>query len=151
MAIPLNQILAQKKELQEKTQTEEIQKKQPLFAENSVSKQPSEKSSSPASSANRYISQPHQLRALQLTQKFQDPTHKLQYLNLCKSVHPTIIDQAESFVSDANANNQAALFMWKVKQIKTEWQDKNKDWRNPDKPAVKKKKKTKKVAQKSLF
>lgn len=95
-----------------------------------ISQSPSSPTSVPKK--NPYISHPHQLRALQLSQKFNDPDHKIQYLNLCKSIHPTIIDQAESFVSDANANNKAALFMWKVKQIKLDWISQKKDWHHPD-------------------
>ena len=102
---------------------------------------------------NPYISNPNQLRALQLSTKFADQDHKLLYLNICKNVHPTIIDLAESFVSDATAQNKGALFMWKIKQIKLEWQKAGKSWKNPNKPPPKKNspKKPKKLQPSSLF
>jgi len=102
---------------------------------------------------NPYISNPNQLRALQLSSKFGDQDHKILYLNLCKNVHPTIIDQAESFVSDASAHNKGALFMWRVKKIKQEWQEAGKNWRNPHKlpPKPKRKPRLKKTAMPTLF
>lgn len=92
---------------------------------------------------NRYISHQHQLRALELASKYDDLDHKIYYLNLCKKIHPTIIDQADSFVSDANADHKGKLFMWKIKQLKSEWQAAGKDWHNPQ-PTPTKTKKTKK-------
>ena len=83
---------------------------------------------------NRRVSSPGQLRALHLATKFSDQNRKLIYLSLCKNIHPTIIDLAESFVSDAAARNKGALFMWKIKQIKLEWQKAGKNWKNPLKP-----------------
>ena len=83
----------------------------------------------PTNKTNQYISKQTQLRALQLARQFNDEEHKIQYLNLCKNVSEVIIEQAASFVTDATARKQGALFMWKVKQIKTQWEQAGKNWR----------------------
>ena len=169
MALKLDQILKQKQAAQLLEKTTQEQAKAPLFSveENqNVSSQKSLSSpySSPVSSSSsrtqkqlsgpqsltpkkslsisqkNCITQPHQLRALQLAKTFGDEKNKIQYLNLCKSVHPAIIDQAYSFVADANAQNKAALFMWKIKQIKNNWIDQGKNWHNPDKPPTNRRK-----------
>jgi len=44
-------------------------------------------------------------------------------MRLAKRENRGILEQALSFVSDANAKNKARLFMWKVKQIKEEKKD----------------------------
>lgn len=165
MARSLNQILQQKIDLNQQSQADVVsssQGKGELFSNSQETF--SSAALPPVAPKNPYISHPHQLRALQLAEKFNDQENKIQYLKLTKSLNPALIDLAESFVSDANANNKAALFMWKVKQIKQEWQAQNKNWRHPHPPQTKKtttkssahrkasaKSSTKKGQQSSLF
>ena len=100
---------------------------------------------------NQYISTPAQLKALSLAQKYDDLKHKLQYLKVCKSVHPAIIEQAEYLVSDAQARKKGALFMWYVKKIRQEWQLAGKNWRTPENPSHKKRPAPKKAGNINLF
>ena len=56
--------------------------------------------------------------ALRIAEKLNDKAHIGIYMRLTKFTSAAIIDHALSFVADARANNPAALFMWKVKQLK---------------------------------
>jgi len=47
-------------------------------------------------------------------------------MRLAKTVPREFLEQARSFVLDANANSRARLFMWKIKQIRMEKKDKEK-------------------------
>lgn len=48
-----------------------------------------------------------------------DLSHKSLYMRMAKTVDRHVLEQALSFVSDANAQSKARLFMWKVKQLRT--------------------------------
>ncbi len=96
-----------------------------------------------AQEKNRYVSTPEQLRALQLCQALEDPGHKIYYLSLCKRLRPEIIDAADSFVRDAHARSRAKLFMWKIKQLTRDYQQKGLDPHRADATPTKKRKKPK--------
>ncbi len=103
---------------------------------------------------NPYVSTPEQLRALQLATLYDDQDHKIRYLNLCRRTHPAIIEQAASFVADAQAHNKGALFMWKVKEIRAQWEKQGKDCRHPSPKAPPKKtssRRSKRIVPASLF
>lgn len=68
---------------------------------------------------NNYISQEFQDFGYQLAVKLNDLVHKSLYIKMAKQVDRSILEQALSFVSDADsAKSKARLFMWKVQQLK---------------------------------
>jgi len=64
------------------------------------------------------VTQEFQDYALRLADKLNDRKHIGIYMRLAKLNNTALLDRALSFVADSNANNRAALFMWKVKQLK---------------------------------
>lgn len=68
---------------------------------------------------NKYISQEFQDFGYQLAVKLHDLAHKSLYIKMAKEIDRSILEQALSFVSDAeSAKSKARLFMWKVNQLK---------------------------------
>ena len=68
---------------------------------------------------NKYISQEFQDFGYQLAVKLNDLKHKSLYIKMAKEVDRSVLEQALSFVSDAeSAKSKARLFMWKVKQLR---------------------------------
>jgi hypothetical protein len=71
---------------------------------------------------NKFISQEFQDFGYQLAIKLDDLKHKSLYMRLAKNEKlRSKIEAALRFVRDAqNAKNKAALFMWKLQQLKEE-------------------------------
>ncbi len=69
---------------------------------------------------DKYISREFQDFGLRLAEELDDYKHKSLYMKLAKTVHRSILEKALSFVSDSNAKNKGALFMWKLKELKNE-------------------------------
>ena len=67
---------------------------------------------------DKYISREFQSFGIHLAEELDDYKHKALYIRLAKTVHRAILERALSFVSDSNARNKGALFMWKVKELK---------------------------------
>lgn len=67
---------------------------------------------------DKYISREFQSYGIHLAEELDDYKHKALYIRLAKTVHRSILERALSFVSDSNARNKGALFMWKVKELK---------------------------------
>lgn len=67
---------------------------------------------------DKYISREFQSYGIHLAEELDDYKHKALYIRLAKTVHRSILEKALSFVSDSNARNKGALFMWKVAQLK---------------------------------
>ncbi len=67
---------------------------------------------------DKYISREFQSYGIHLAEELDDYKHKALYIRLAKTVHRSILEKALSFVSDSNARNKGALFMWKVKELK---------------------------------
>lgn len=67
---------------------------------------------------DKYISREFQSFGIYLAEELGDYKHRSLYIKLAKDIHRSILEQALRFVSDANARNKPALFMWKVKQLK---------------------------------
>ena len=65
-----------------------------------------------------YISQEFQDFGYRLAVELDDLKHKSLYIKLAKSEDRGLLEQALSFVSDSNAKNRGALFMWKLKQLR---------------------------------
>lgn len=101
-----------------------------------------------AQEKNRFVSNDDQLFALQLSQQLADPQHKEVYLHLAKYTQRALLEEASRFVTDANADNKAKLFMWKVKQLRQEWQAAGK---NPQRAVIKITRHPTRSPQPSLF
>lgn len=67
-----------------------------------------------------YITQEFQDFGYRLAMELDDKKRVSLYMRLSKNTDRALLEQALSFVKDAKARNPAALFMWKVKQLKME-------------------------------
>ncbi len=67
---------------------------------------------------DKYISREYQSYGVHLAQKLQDEKRVSLYIKLSKTVPRSILQAALSFVIDSNARSKAALFMWKLKELK---------------------------------
>ena len=67
---------------------------------------------------DKYISREFQSFGVHLAQKLQDERRKSLYIRLAKTIHRTVLEEALRYVIDSNARNKAALFMWKLKELK---------------------------------
>jgi len=67
---------------------------------------------------DKYISREYQAFGVHLAQKLQDQRRKSLYIKLAKTIHRPILEQALRYVIDSNARNKAALFMWKLKEMR---------------------------------
>ena len=68
---------------------------------------------------DKYISREFQTFGIHLTESLNDYKHKSLYMRLAKTVHRSILEKALSFTIDSNAKNKGALFMWKLKQLRS--------------------------------
>ncbi len=69
---------------------------------------------------DKYISREFQSFGIHLAEELDDYKHRSLYIKLAKTVHRSILEKALSFCVDSNAKNKGALFMWKLKQLKSE-------------------------------
>jgi hypothetical protein len=68
---------------------------------------------------DKYISREFQKYGYELAQALDDVKHKSLYIKLAKETPRGLLEQAKSFVLDAqNARNKGSLFMWKLSQLK---------------------------------
>lgn len=65
----------------------------------------------------KYISREYQSFGVYLSDKLGDKAHKSMYIRFAKTMPRSVLEEALRFVSDANAKNKAALFMWKLKEM----------------------------------
>ena len=70
-----------------------------------------------------FITQEFQDYGYRLAIEFNDLRHKSLYIKMAKEQPRSILEQARSFVLDANAKSKARLFMWKVRQLSYNKQD----------------------------
>ncbi len=68
---------------------------------------------------DKYISREFQAFGIHLAEELDDYKHRSLYIKLAKTNHRSLLEKALSFVSDSNARNKVALFMWKLKELKT--------------------------------
>ncbi len=68
---------------------------------------------------DKYISREFQSFGIYLTEQLEDYKHKGLYMKLAKENHRSVLEKALSFAVDSGARNKGALFMWKLKQLKT--------------------------------
>lgn len=74
---------------------------------------------------DKYISREFQSFGIYLTEQLDDYKHKGLYMKLAKDNHRSVLEKALSFAVDSGARNKGALFMWKLKQLKTTPQTSN--------------------------
>lgn len=76
---------------------------------------------------DKYISREFQAYGIYLSEELNDYKHKSLYIKLAKTIHRSILEKTLSFVKDANTvtSNKGALFMWKLKLLRTEHAKKN--------------------------
>lgn len=73
---------------------------------------------------DKYVSREFQSYGVYLSEQLDDYKHKGLYIKLAKETHRSILEKAFSFAVDSGARNKGALFMWKLKQLKSTPQDK---------------------------
>lgn len=73
---------------------------------------------------NKYISHEFQDYGYRLAMELNDLAHKSLYIKLAKQVERGLMERARSFVSDAQVDNKAKLFMWKLKELRAETKNK---------------------------
>ncbi len=67
---------------------------------------------------DKYVSREFQSFGIYLAEELNDYKHRSLYIKLAKTMHRSILEKALSFVSDSNAKNKGALFMWKLKELR---------------------------------
>jgi hypothetical protein len=65
----------------------------------------------------KYISREFQDYGYRLAVELDDLKHKSLYIKLAKTLPRALLEQARTFVQDAQARSKARLFMWKVSQL----------------------------------
>jgi hypothetical protein len=68
---------------------------------------------------DKYISREFQSYGIYLAEEFDDYKNRGMWIRLAKINHRSVLEQAYSFVKDSTADNKIALFLWKLKQLKT--------------------------------
>ncbi len=69
---------------------------------------------------DKYISRDFQAFGIYLAEEMNDYKNRGMWIRLAKTNHRPVLEKALSFVKDSNADNKIALFLWKLKQLKTE-------------------------------
>ncbi len=69
---------------------------------------------------DKYISRDFQAFGIYLAEEMDDYKNRAMWIKLAKTNHRSILEEALSFVKDSNADNKIALFLWKLKMLKTE-------------------------------
>jgi len=72
------------------------------------------------SDKDKYLSREWQAYGVNLSKELNDDKHKSLYIKMARDYPRPLLEQARSYVKDAKVDNKGRLFMWKVKQLKTE-------------------------------
>jgi len=67
---------------------------------------------------DKYISREFQTFGVYLAEKLEDKRRISLYMKYAKTLPRPVLQEALRFVIDAHARNKAALFMWKLKELK---------------------------------
>lgn len=67
---------------------------------------------------DKYVSREFQAFGVYLAERLNDYKHTGLYIKLAKTVHRSILEKALSFAVDSKARNRAALFMWKLTELR---------------------------------
>lgn len=81
----------------------------------------------PTTLVDKYLTRDFQELGLKIAQMLGDMPHKSLYIKLAKTHDRKTLEEVMSFASDSNARNKGALFMWKLKEIKTKVSEKDQD------------------------
>jgi len=76
---------------------------------------------------DKYISREFQKFGYDLAVQLDDMKHKALYIKLAKTTPRVFLEQARNFVKDSRARSKARLFMWKLKELKKESEEKKKE------------------------
>lgn len=68
---------------------------------------------------DKYISREFQAYGIYLAETLIDYKHRALYIRLAKTVPRAILEKALAFVKDSRARNKARLFMWKLKELRS--------------------------------
>ena len=69
---------------------------------------------------DKHISREFQAYGIHLAEELNDYKHRGLYIKLAKTYPRPLLEKAFSFVIDSKADNKGALFMWKLKELKTQ-------------------------------
>jgi hypothetical protein len=69
---------------------------------------------------DKYISREFQSFGIYLAEEMNDYKNRGMWIKIAKTNHRSVLEQVMSFVKDSTADNKIALFLWKLKQLKTE-------------------------------
>lgn len=69
---------------------------------------------------DKYISREFQSYGIYLSEELSDYKHKSLYIKLAKTIPRSVLEKALNFVKASRAKSKARLFMWKIKQLKSE-------------------------------
>jgi hypothetical protein len=69
---------------------------------------------------DKYISRDFQAFGIYLAEEMEDYKNKGMWIKLAKTNNRAVLEKALSFIKDSTADNKIGLFLWKLKQIKTE-------------------------------
>lgn len=68
---------------------------------------------------DKYVSREFQSYGIYLSEELNDPRKKSLYIKLAKTVPRAVLEKALSFVKDLRARKKGALFMWKIKELRS--------------------------------
>lgn len=68
---------------------------------------------------DKYISRDFQAFGIWLAEEMEDYKNRGMWIKIAKTNHRSVLEQCLSFVKDSKADNKIALFLWKMKQLKT--------------------------------
>ncbi len=74
---------------------------------------------------DKYISREFQAFGIYLCEQLHDENHKSLYIKLAKTTHRSILQEALSFVKSSRPKSPGKLFMWKLKELRSEAKAKN--------------------------
>ena len=68
---------------------------------------------------DKHISREFQAFGIHLAEQLDDYKHRGLFIKLAKTHPRPLLEKALSFTVDSKADNKGALFMWKLKELKT--------------------------------
>lgn len=76
---------------------------------------------------DKHISREFQSYGIHLAEELDDYKHRGLFIKLAKTHPRALLEKAFTFAVDSNAKNKGALFMWKLKELKTADKEKKKN------------------------
>lgn len=69
---------------------------------------------------DKHISREFQAYGMHLAEELNDYKHRGLFIKLAKTHDRSLLEKAFTFAVDSKAKNRGALFMWKLKELKSE-------------------------------